>query len=169
MTEERKRELEQLLEEAMDGLVIRSRSRSRVSSSVDVDRYREYLQLLWTFYSPYSLWRPMIFDLEEVSEPAKSKLLSFIKEEFTPFIYEDKILSASRFIQWGVGLPSDEVLERLLKIAIVQGIEEAVLAFDKYVRGTHDGFYQYIVIIKGMTLKSEIEICLRRNTSCSCS
>ena len=147
MTEERKQELAELLDEAMEGLIIRSRSRSRSPSFVEVDTYRQYLQLLWTFYPTYSLWGPMSFDLEEVSEPAKSKLLSFIKDEFTLFIYEDEILSASRFIHLGVGLPLDEVLEQLLKIAIVQGIEGAVLAFDKYIRGTHDGFYQYVAIL----------------------
>ena len=160
MTEEKKRELRQLLEEARGSLVIRSRSRSRSSSSVDVDTYRQYLQLLWTFYPPYSLWGPMSFELEDVSETAKSKLLSFIRDEFAPFICEDKILSARRFLQAGPshGLSLEEHLEQLLKIAIVQGIKEAVSAFDKYIGGTHDGFFQYIALLEGITLKTEIQV-----------
>ena len=160
MIEERKQEMRQLLEEAMEGLMIQSRLRSTASPSVDVDTYRQYLQLLWTFYPPYSLWGPMSFDLEIVRETAKSELLGFIRDEFAPFICDDKILSARRFLQAGPshGLSLEEHLKQLIKIAIVQGIEEAVSAFDNYFAGTHDGFFQYIALLEGITLKTEIQV-----------
>ena len=160
MTEERKQELGQLLEEAMEGLVIRSRSRSGSSSSVEVDTYRRYLQLLWEFYPPNSLLGPMSFEIEGVGKTAKSNLLSFFRGELDAFICEDNILSGRRFLQAGPshGLSLQEHLEQLLKIAIVQGIDEAVSAFDEYTVGTHDGFFQYIALLEGITLKTEIQV-----------
>ncbi len=96
MTEERKQELRRLLEEAMGDLEIRSRLRDRDSLPVDVHTYRQYLQLLWTFYPSYSLWGPMSFEPEMVSKVTQSKIIGFIRDEFAPFIHEDKILSARR-------------------------------------------------------------------------
>ena len=160
MTEERKQELRRLLEEAMGDLEIRSRLRDRDSLPVDVHTYRQYLQLLWTFYPSYSLWGPMSFEPEMVSKVTQSKIIGFIRDEFAPFIHEDKILSARRFLQGGPdhGLPLERPLAQLLKIAVVKGIEESVSAFDEYVGGTHDGSFQYIALLSGVTLRTEIQV-----------
>ena len=160
MTEERKRELRRLLEEAMEDLEIRSRLRDRDSSPVDVHTYRQYLQQLWTFYPSYSLWGPMSFEPEIASKVTESKMIGFIRDEFAPFIHEDKILSARRFLQGGLhhGLPLERPLAQLLKIGVVKGIGEAVSAFDAYVRGTHEGSFQYIALLSGVTLRTETQV-----------
>ena len=152
MTEERKQELRQLLTEAMTSLEIRPRSRAE-SSLLPVDVYRKQLQQRWTSYS-------VDFNPYIASEATKSKLLDFIREELAPFIHEDWIQSASFFIaQSGssIGYPLDILLEQLLKIAIVRGIEGAVSVFDRCTKDTHVSF-QYIALLEGITLKAEIQV-----------
>ena len=55
-------------------------------------------------------------------------------------------------------MPLERPLAQLLKIAVVKGIEESVSAFDEYVGGTHDGSFQYIALLSGVTLRTEIQV-----------
>ena len=164
MTEERKEELRLLLTEAMACLEIQPRSsNSSQSPSVDVHSYRRRLQQRWAFYSESPLAILMTYDPHIVSEAIKSKLLDFIREEFAPFIHEDKILSASFFLIGGfsdglpLGFPLDRLLDQLMKIAIARGIGEAVLVFDRDTEETH-GFFQDLVLLEGVKLKTEIQM-----------
>ena len=151
MTEERKQELRQLLNEAMASLEIRPRSRVE-SSLLPVDVYRKQLQQRWTSYS-------VDFNPYIASEATKSKLLDFIRAEFAPFIHEDWIQSASFFIARSgssMGYPLDMLLEQLLKIAIARGVGGAVSAFDRCTKDTHASF-QYIALLEGIRLEAEIQ------------
>lgn len=160
MIEERKLELRQLLTEAMANLEIR-RSSGVESSLLPVEVYRTRLYQSWISYSEdYSedSWI-LSFDPRIVSETTKSKLLDFIREEFAPFIHEDRIQSASSLIADGSssGYPLDMLLKQLLKIAIVRGIDEAVLAFDRSTKNTHVPF-QYMALLEGIRIEAEIQV-----------
>ena len=56
MTEERKEELRQLLNEAMENLEIVSRFTYPPMPSIDIDKYKWHLREAWTSYSPNSAW-----------------------------------------------------------------------------------------------------------------
>ena len=157
MTEERKRELEQLLAEAMTSLEIRH---SGIESSLlPVEVYRTLLQRRWTSRSDDSLILMGRFDPHIVNKAIESKLLNFIRQEFAPFIHEDKILSACCFFSAhpGAGYPLTDLLGQLLNIAIVRGTEKAVLAFARCTKDTH-GSVQYTALLEGIRLESEIQV-----------
>ena len=156
MTEERKRELEQLLAEAMTSLEIR---RSGIESSLlPMEVYRTLLQRRWTFYSEDSS-SVLDFNPYITNEVTKSKLLDFIRVEFAPFIHEDRIQSGIIFMlgSSGIGYSLDELLEQLLRIAIGRGIKEAISIFD---RCTKDAFgsFQDVALLQGITLETEIQV-----------
>ena len=164
MTEKRKQELRQLLQEAMENLEIRQRSSSHSQSlSMDTHRYRSLLQQYWTSYSESALSIVRNYEPHIVSGGTKLKLLDFIRVEFAPFIDEDKILSASLFLIGGVsdGFPPrfslDYLLIQLLKITIAYGIEEASSTFDKCTKETQ-GSFQDIALLEGIKLASEIQV-----------
>ena len=89
MTEERKQELRQLLNEARGSLEMRPYGGDG-SVVLPVNKYKRQLQKCWTFYSE----RPLIGTIEFLpyiaNEVVKSKLLDFIRAQFRPLIHEDK-------------------------------------------------------------------------------
>ena len=171
MTEERKQELEQLLGEAMESLVIRYGYGGPLSIPVDV--YRRYLQERWASYGVdfLSFSFSARFTLDIVSETTKSNLLDFIRAELSLFIDEDNIPLGSYVIESdptdGACLSSRGyqrrylylLVERLLEITLVRGIEEAISVFDRCScpEGAH-GFFQDVAMLEGIKLKTEIQI-----------
>lgn len=183
MNDKRKQELTQLLVETTKGLQIRY---DHGSLPIPIDVYREYLQERWEFYGVDYLsftfsTRFTFFILGEDNElipyfelGSNSKLLKFILEELAPFIIENDIPSIStgsyivendfadgsrifctggRISQWHY------ILDRLLHIALVRGVEEAVLVFDRSCRpeGIH-GLFQEVSLVDGITIKTELKI-----------
>lgn len=162
MTEERKQELTQLLEDAMDNLEIRPRPTDRYQLlSINVPEYRKYLQQSWVSHSRNFLSIVMNYELHIASESIKSQLFNFIRTEYAPFIHEDRIQSACSFISRGGPFPGfrlDSLLEQLLKITLAHGTEKAVSEFDRCTdHDTHVSF-QYIALLKGIKIESEIQI-----------
>ena len=182
MTEERKQELTQLLQETMKGLQIRYDG----FLPIPIDVYRKYLQERWAFYGVDYLsftfsTRFTLFiaggdgDLKPFYKiDRNSKLLKFIVEELAPFIREDGIPSistgsyivesgftdGSRLFCLGGGISQQHhILERLLHITLVRGIEEAVKAFDSSCcpEGVH-GFFQYVALVDGIKIETAIQI-----------
>ena len=96
MTDKRKRELTQLLQEALANLEIRLNSTGR-HQSIDVNEYRVMLRQHRTSYSPNLLSPAMLCELHIINGCTTSKLLDFIREGFSEFIHEDRIQSASFF------------------------------------------------------------------------
>ena len=143
----------------MENLEIQQRSANMFPlPPMDVHTYKAYLQEHWTSYSSDSL--SVMNYVPHISKTTKLTLLDFIRKEFAPFIREDRILSANSYFLiagFNKGYPLTNLLEQLLKIAIVRGIEEAVLAFDK---GTKDtpGSAQSIALLEGINIKTEIPI-----------
>ena len=162
MTEERKQELRQLLHEAIENLEIQPRRKNRHQlSSIDVDKYRKYLQQSWVPDSPNFLSVVLDYELHIASESTKSQLLSFIRTEYAPFIHEDTIQSACSFISRGGPFPGfrlDHLLDQLLKITIAHGIEKAVSEFDRGADHDANVSFQYIALLKGIKIESEIQI-----------
>ena len=162
MAEDRKQELKQLLHEALANLEIRQRSanRSRLPTIIGVDEYGRLLQQSWTSHSYNSQSVETYYKIHVTDETTKSKLLDFIRIEFAPSIHEDRIQSASFLICGsgiGGGWPLDYLLEQLLKITIVYGIERAVSDFDKCAQNT-PGSFQYMALLHGIKIDTEIQI-----------
>ena len=172
MTEKRKQELRQLLGEAMEGLEIRDEY--GVSLSLPEDVYRSYLKESWKHYgldcfSPY--WIRLSLDIE--CETTKPRLLGFIREELALFLgVGGETISATtclieststdcpsvcRFDKQHIHL--DLILKRLLDIALVRCIEEAVSVFDRCSRpeGAH-GCFQDVSLVEGLKVTKDLEV-----------
>lgn len=157
MTEERKEELKQLLEEAMENLEIRPYG-GFDGLSITLNQYKRHLQQSWTSYSKNSLWIVEHFTLD-ISGNTKSKLLDFMRVELDSFIHEDKISPATFYLFGGDrhGILLDSFLKQLLKIAIFQGTEGAVSNFEKHTEETQ-GSFQTITLLEGIKLEGKIQV-----------
>ena len=161
MTEDRKRELRQLLEEAMalGNLEIRRSKRGVALPSLDVSEYKELLLHRWVSYSENSrlVWEN--FELDVISKTTKSKLLDFIRKEYAPFINEDRIQSSCSFISGspGDGYPLNDFLEQLMNIAIGKGIARAVSDFDRYTKETQVSV-RYMALLEGIRIETKIQV-----------
>ena len=159
MTDERKQQLTQLLQEALAHLEIRRDSAGR-HESIPVNKYRAILLRHWRSSSMEMERLSICYEPHIVNSFTRSKLLDFIREEFSEFIYEDHIQSAFYFIQNGgpvFGYPLDNLLKQLLRIAIMLGEEKAVLDFDRCTKKP-SGSFQYIVLLEGVRVEKEIRV-----------
>ena len=161
MTEERKQELRQLLNEAMKNVVIRYGYRGPLSIPEDV--YRRYLQEHWQYYGAdfFSCSFSARFTPDLGSETTRLKLLDFIREELAQYIKGDNILitacdietdssDKSRLYYYGFpGLDLYFLIERLLEIAIDRGIDEAISVFDR--RSCPDGTHDFFMTLHCLT------------------
>ena len=170
MTEERKQELGQLLEEAKKSLVVRY---GYGGPSIPVDIYQRYLEEHWACYGADVLSYAFSIRLTPsiVSETTQLKLFDFIREELDQYIKGDNILIAVCNIESDAtdgsclryhGYPDLDLyflIERLLEIASVRGIEEAVSVFDRCscLEGTHD-FFQDVALIDGIKIETPIQV-----------
>ncbi len=173
MTEEKKQELRQLLEEAQPHLKIRDQYYG-VHLSLPEDLYREYLQESWKYFgldcfSPH--WIRLSLDIACAS--TKSRLLDFIREELAQFLGAggDTISASTCLIETtSPDCPSvchvdsqrihlELILTRLLDIALVRGIGEAVSVFHRCSRpeGTHV-FFQDVALVEGVVLEKDLEV-----------
>ena len=178
MTEERKQELRRLLEEAMGSLRVRHRFEPL---TVPLDEYRGYLEERWRYFGVDLLPCPssLVFILSIVIKPIESNFLNFIREELAPFIDKEAssdavpeyIQTASYFVEFDSNnkrrlikymvqpFPLFMVLERLLEITIVRGIEEVISVFCRCKRPEgYQSFFQDVSVVEGITLKEEIPI-----------
>ena len=159
MTEKRKQELTHLLHEAMENLEIRPRFTHPPLPFIDIEKYKWHLRASWTSYSPNSAWFVDHFKLD-INEDAKLKLLELIREEIEPFIFEDRILLGTFSILGGLsdGVHLDELLDKLLNIAIFEGIGGAVSAFDRCTTKEASISFEFIALLEGITLETEIQV-----------
>ena len=172
MAEEKKQELTQLLEEAR--LSLKIRDEYGVQLSLPEDLYREYLQESWKHFgldcfSPH--WIRLSLDIACAS--TKSRLLDFIREELAQFlgVGGDTITATTCLIEsTSPDSPSvcrfdsqrihpDLILKRLLDIALVRGIGEAVSVFDRCRRpeGAHV-YFQDVALVEGLIIKKDLEV-----------
>ena len=160
MNEDRKQQLEQLLDKAMSSLEIQPHTVNinGLTTPVNIDGYRMCLQERWKSYSDYVL--PILIQAspEILDQEAKLNLLDFIRQEFAPFTRDDRILTASSRLVSNPrgGFPLTRLLEQLLKIAIVRGTKKAVSAFVNSCEETHCT-YQVIALLEGLELKEDTQ------------
>lgn len=161
MNEERKQELTQLLNEAMEDLEILPRYTDPPLTPVSIDRYKGYLQESWTSYSPDTERLVRQFKLK-FNGNTKSKLLDLISSELDPFIHEGRILTGYFYLQCARTnreiVELNDLLEKLMNIAIFGGIEAAVSAFDKSISKDAPVSFESITLLKGITLETEIQV-----------
>lgn len=173
MTEKRKQELKQLIEEAMGSLVVQQEYNAPLCLPVDV--YRRYMHERWKYFgldrlSP--LW--IILTLDIGIETAKSRLTKFIREELAQFlgVDGDSISVATYFISSNSAhgphlhlvdsryIYLDFILRRLLDIALVRGAEAAVSTFHRCSRPEGSlGTFQRVSVVNGIKLKTDIDVC----------
>ena len=182
MTEEKKQELKQLLNEAVENLEIRY---GPEPIPLPVDVYRTYLQERWSSYGVdfFSFSSRTSLTPNIVDETTKSNLLGLIREEIAQFIYgndtsdflggsvpvasyditsysDDRSrLSCVRYQRTPLDGLIEPLIERLLNIAIGKDIEEAASFFDRYScpEGAH-GVFHMVTLIEGIELKTEIQV-----------
>lgn len=160
MTESRKQELQHLLHEVIENLEIRYYSGKDDFPPPSVNEYRTLLKQRWTVLTiDPIIWKcgPYI-----VNKKIKSKLLDFIREEFSKFIYENNIGTTKTFIEGGnptsgFQIPIDRLIQQLMKITIARGVENAVLAVERSTKNKN-GPFQKVVLLDGISLKKEIEV-----------
>ena len=161
MNQERKQKLTQLLNEAIEGLEILPRYTDPPLTPVGIDRYKGYLQESWTSYSPGAEQRVRQFKLE-INTDTKSKLLDFMSSELDPFIHEGRILTGYFYLHCERTnrelFELNDLLDKLLNIAIFGGIETAVSTFDKSFSKDASVSFESITLLKGITLETEIQV-----------
>ena len=174
MTEEKKQELRRLLDEAMADLEIRDEYDGG-QLALPVDVYRRYLEESWKYFglarfSPFWI-RPTV---NIVCQATRLRLLDYIREELTLFLGDDDEISTAtyfiesnstdspcvhRFQNKNKGVHPRFILKRLLDIALVRGIEQAVSVFGRCSRPEGaQGVFQDVSVVKGITLKTDIEV-----------
>ena len=174
MTEKRKKELRRLLEEAEGSLEVRPKHDAERPLTVDV--YGKYLHERWRYFgldrfAPF--WIQPTLDIG--CETAKSRLLEFIREELTQFlgVDSDNITVAAYFMEHHSTngprlnhvddllrtIDVDFILSRLLDIALVRCVEQAVSVFDICSRPEGSScIFQRISVVKGIGLKTDAEV-----------
>ena len=161
MNQERKQKLTQLLNEAIEDLEILPRYTEPPLTPVSIDRYKRYLQESWTSYSPDTERLVRQFKLK-FNGNTKSKLLDLLRRELDPFIHEGRILTGYFYLQCARTnreiFELNDLLEKLLNIAIFGEIEAAVSAFDKSVSKDVSVSFESITLLKGITLETELQV-----------
>ena len=175
MTDERKQELRQFLQEAMNNLVIRVRFES---GTISKEKYIEILRKRCEFYgisddslnNYYLLYQPDI-----AKEKTKADLLEFIRRELNQVIEDNKIgyttynvdgctqdgfCLVKRIIPQSHNLSDiSDILEYLLKMSLAFGLDKAVLSFDQdsCPEGRYS-LYHSITSLEGIRIETEIQI-----------
>ena len=107
MTEERKQQLRQLLNEAMGKLMLLYHDRP---SRIPIDVYRRYLQERWRYYGvdflsfsfSTSFWLVIVENNREFDLINRNtKLINFIEDELAAFINQDYIPTGSYIVESG--------------------------------------------------------------------
>ncbi len=156
MTDERKQELRQLFEEAMQSVIIEAPDRYE---PISVEKYKECAKAFRESYRPdlssiLLYYRPNIQE-----ETVKSKLFNFVKEELADYIQQNESaeppwthsICPAKIAIRGTNIlpcPLDSLLEKLLEISIASGTDKAISALDKCTRETV-GVFQKIVLLQG--------------------
>lgn len=151
MTEVRKQELRQLLQEAMQNIAIEP---SEFVEPITIETYKENLQSLQKHYRPDLGTRMSFYHLDIGNETLKSKLLNFINGQFKDYINNEHnvIQPASYGIGNGGSISGQDVevlLTKILQIAIASGEQKAIAAFNKSIRETK-GSFRRIVLLQGL-------------------
>ena len=176
MTDERKQKLRQLLQEAMNNLVIRVRFES---GTISKEKYIETLRKRCEFYGisddPLNNYYYLLYQPDITKEKTKADLLEFIRRELNQVIEDNKIgyttynvdgcaqngfCLVKRMIPQSHNLSDvSDVLEYLLKMSLAFGLDKTVLSFDQdsCPEGRYS-LYHSITSLEGIRIGTEIQI-----------
>ena len=178
MTKERKQELKQLLQAARGSLVIYY-GWGGGPSFIPVDVYRRYLEERWTYYGIdfFSFAFSIYFAPDIADRSIKSSIFRFVREELVPFIANPNnpdlesirtsiyligsdSTNGYRLHNFGGGTcPLFMVIERLLQITLVRGIEEAVSFFERCSCGEDvHVLHREVAFLEGIKIETEIPL-----------
>ena len=150
MTDEKKQELRQRLNEAMKCLEIQV---DEMYSPITIDRYRECLQEFRKAYRP-DLSSVLYYHPYIQNDLIKSRLLEFLKSELEKYISETNRIHPARTAIRSNSLyfscDLNTLLEKFLEIAIASGVEKAISTLDRCAKETK-GSFQKIIFIQGLT------------------
>ena len=156
MNQERTQKLSQLLQAALETVVVRHISRD---DALSLDKYREDLRSRRTSYRPglFGLTLPRVYP--EIQDSAvKESLLEFIQEELGEYIHEGNIHSPTFA---GDAFPGHDPLEQLLwnllRNSIAWGIDQTVLDFRRCVEARSGSFLR-IALLEGVRVENKIQV-----------
>ena len=137
-------ELENLLSEALPSVVIR-RGQSEQLRCID---YRKYLQRCRTVYDPMLSLRICLFHLEIGQTAIRDRVLEFVNRELVDHIRDGRIHSASFAFVGGMsnGSPVGDVVQNLVRRAIIDGPAVAAQAFIDCTTNSSCSFYQFFLL-----------------------
>ena len=155
MTEERKQELTQLLQEALANLEIRPHNQLE-GLSITIDQYKHHLKRAWSDYAKESLWIVEHFTFN-IKREIESKFFEFLKagptSTFSINISEESVRKVySTEPGFGGGF-----LNHILEIAMFQGIEKTVSYFEKSTNQMISD-YKSIILLSGITSETKIQV-----------
>ena len=148
-------DLESLLSEALSNVTLVRGNTSPVNPA----DYRDWMRRCRQVYDPaerrvVSTYRPVV-----VESGVAERLLRFVDEELGEFVREGRIYSATIAFQGGLGSGStvEDVMENLLRRAIVDGPLVASQAFYDCVNGSSCTFYQFF-LLSGICIEDPVEV-----------
>ena len=155
MSSEKKLALAASLQEALKSVtIVRSES-----DSLDHGTYRLRVLRSRQVYDPHtglltSSYRPRI-----INSGVREAILNLLKDELSEFIHEGRTYSASYPILGGMasGASVEDILDNLVKAAIVEGPEEAARAFFDSIASGYLAFQDYF-LLTGIRVEEEVQV-----------
>ena len=154
MKENRKQELEKLLEESLRKLAIKDRHGGRTLSLGD---YRKLF--LSNKKDPYTVFLKGSVEIQVMDNLVKEKLFDFFQTELDSYVRNGTFLPCISAIKGGQGggFPLDLLIRSLCRISIMWGIKIAISVFEKTV--TEDQvFFQDMIVLDGLKINREIQL-----------
>ena len=148
-------DLESLLSEALQSVTIRRGQ----SEQFNPAQYRQLLQRCRAAYDPegshwVSSYRPEISRIE-----VRERLLGFVNRELGDYVRDGRIHSATIAFAGGLGggSPVEDVLQNLLRRAIVDGPPKAAQAFVDCTTNSSCSFYRFF-LLTGVRIPAPVEV-----------
>ncbi|MYC95170.1 MAG: hypothetical protein F4X14_09370 [Caldilineaceae bacterium SB0661_bin_32] len=122
-------ELEELLDRAVQNLVIRRRG--QLATQYSVASYRQALQEVRRRYAPDLKIVLELCDIEITDPSARDTLLNFLRTALQEYIHEDRIQTAGFAIRGGPsnGFPIDYLTKKLLELTVALGSRRTAALF----------------------------------------
>ena len=148
-------ELESLLSEALKSVTIRRGQ----SEQMNLTQFRKLLQRCRAVYDPdccrrVSLFRPEISRIE-----VNERVLGFVNRELGNYVRDGRIHSATIAFSGGLssGSPVEDVLQNLLRRAMVDGPSDAAQAFVDCTANPSCNFYSFF-LLTGVRIPTPVEV-----------
>ena len=155
MSTRKAKALESLLSEALKSVTI-CRGQSETLSSAE---FRQLLQKCRSVYDPDLSRRLALFRPEILQVEVNDRVLEFVNRELESYVRNGRIHSATYAIAGGLvsGSPVEDVLQNLLRCAIVDGPSKAAQAFVDCTMSSSCSFYQFF-LLTGVSIPAPVEV-----------